>query len=100
MNRPESNLSNRWKKEYAMLVLTRKTDQTICIGSDIRVTILRVVNGRVKIGIEAPHEVRILRGELLTQSGARQTPKVIDSDCSALETAATPPATPALHCAR
>jgi carbon storage regulator CsrA len=40
-----------------MLVLTRKADQTICSGSDIRVTILHVAAGWVKIGIEVPVEI-------------------------------------------
>jgi carbon storage regulator len=71
-----------------MLVLTRKVDQTICIRSDIRVTILGIAKGWVKIGIEAPSEVRILRSELLTQPGAQHTPKVVDADCIALDTPA------------
>ena len=48
-----------------MLVLSRKTDQTIMIGSDIVVTVIAVRNNRVRIGIEAPSDVRILRQELV-----------------------------------
>jgi carbon storage regulator CsrA len=48
-----------------MLVLSRKTDQTIMIGSDVVVTIIAVRNNRVRIGIEAPRDVRILRQELV-----------------------------------
>ena len=47
-----------------MLVLSRKTEESIFIGSDIRVTVLSVANGRVKLGIHAPRSKRILRGEL------------------------------------
>ncbi len=47
-----------------MLVLTRKADQTIQIGEGIRVTVLRVRGGAVRIGIDAPRGVKILRGEL------------------------------------
>ena len=47
-----------------MLVLSRKSEQTIQIGSDIVVTVLSVANGRVKLGIRAPGNVRVLRGEL------------------------------------
>ena len=47
-----------------MLVLSRKTDQTIVLGSDIVVTVVAVHGNRVKIGIKAPNDVRILRGEL------------------------------------
>lgn len=47
-----------------MLVLTRKADQKIQIGPDITVTVLDVKGRYVRLGIDAPSEVRILRGEL------------------------------------
>jgi carbon storage regulator len=47
-----------------MLVLTRKTRESILIGHDIRVTIDRIDGQRVRIGIEAPEGVKILREEL------------------------------------
>ncbi len=47
-----------------MLVLSRKVGETIQIGTDITLTINRVSGGRVQIGIEAPREVAIRRGEL------------------------------------
>lgn len=47
-----------------MLVLTRKLDEQILIGDDIKVTLLRVRGNTVRIGIEAPRDVRIVRGEL------------------------------------
>ena len=47
-----------------MLVLTRKLQEKICIGNDITVTILRVKGQQVRIGIEAPRDVRVIRGEL------------------------------------
>lgn len=48
-----------------MLVLTRKEGQVIHVGSDIRITILRIGGGSVvRVGIEAPPEIKILRGEL------------------------------------
>lgn len=46
-----------------MLVLTRKKEQRIQIGQNITVTIIRVQGRSVQIGIEAPGEVRVLRGE-------------------------------------
>ncbi|WP_165246490.1 carbon storage regulator CsrA [Paludisphaera soli] len=48
-----------------MLVLSRKAMQSVMIGSDIRITVVRVEGNQVRIGIEAPQDVRILRGELL-----------------------------------
>ncbi len=47
-----------------MLVLTRKLDEAIQIGDDIKITILRVKGNTVRIGIEAPREVRVVRDEL------------------------------------
>ncbi|TWU02272.1 carbon storage regulator [Stieleria varia] len=47
-----------------MLVLSRKTGEQLMIGDDIVVTINRISGNRVAIGIEAPRDVRIVRGEL------------------------------------
>jgi carbon storage regulator CsrA len=47
-----------------MLVLTRKLQQQIKIGDDVTVTILRVKGQTVRIGIDAPRQVRVVRGEL------------------------------------
>lgn len=46
-----------------MLVFTRREGQTIQIG-DVVVTIVKTHSGRVKVGIDAPKEVRVMRGEL------------------------------------
>ncbi|HJN66484.1 MAG TPA: carbon storage regulator [Pirellulales bacterium] len=47
-----------------MLVLTRKSQDSIRIGDNITVTVLRIKGNTVRIGIEAPDSVRIVRGEL------------------------------------
>jgi carbon storage regulator len=47
-----------------MLVLNRKSGEKVVIGNDITVTVLDVVGGRIRLGIHAPDDVRILRGEL------------------------------------
>ncbi len=47
-----------------MLVLGRKSNESLMIGDDIVVTILEVDGDKVKIGIQAPAQVRILRQEL------------------------------------
>ena len=47
-----------------MLVLTRKLQQQIKIGEQITVTILRVKGNTVRLGVQAPREVRVIRGEL------------------------------------
>ena len=47
-----------------MLVLTRHVGEEIVIGDMIRVTIVAVENGRVKLGITAPHQVTVHREEV------------------------------------
>lgn len=49
-----------------MLVLTRKRDEIIKIGNDIVIKVIKTGNGSVKIGVEAPAHVRVLRGEVAT----------------------------------
>lgn len=57
-----------------MLVLSRKVGERLVIGGNITIVISRVAGNRVTIGIEAPDDVRIVRGELKpereTMSGA------------------------------
>ena len=47
-----------------MLVLTRKTQEQIQIGDNITITIIRVKGQAVRVGIEAPKDVRVMRAEL------------------------------------
>lgn len=47
-----------------MLVLTRKAGEELIIGDNIRVIVNRIAGNRVAIGLVAPEEVRIVRGEL------------------------------------
>ena len=51
-----------------MLVLSRKVGESILITESIRVTVLQAANGRIRLGIDAPAEVMVLREEL-TRSG-------------------------------
>ncbi len=48
-----------------MLVLSRKPNETIKIGDQIEVRIIEVKGDTIRIGIEAPKSVEILRGELV-----------------------------------
>jgi len=50
-----------------MLVLSRKAGQTIHIGSDVVITILEISGKFARIGIEAPRQISILRGEVKEQ---------------------------------
>jgi carbon storage regulator len=47
-----------------MLVLTRRTGETVHISTDITVTVLAVSGNRIRIGIDAPTQIPIARGEL------------------------------------
>jgi len=47
-----------------MLCLSRNEGQTIRVGADVVITLCRSRKGKARIGIQAPAEVRILRGEL------------------------------------
>lgn len=57
-----------------MLVLSRKTRQQIRIGDNITVTILLVKGQVVRVGIEAPRDVRVLRAELPVHEEAEAAP--------------------------
>ncbi len=52
-----------------MLVLSRKIGERLVIGDNITVVVSRVAGNRVTLGIEAPAEVRIVRGELKPTAG-------------------------------
>jgi carbon storage regulator len=55
-----------------MLVLTRKLMEKLFIGDDICVTVVRLEGGQVRLGIEAPREVSVVRAELVPERlGAR-----------------------------
>ena len=47
-----------------MLVLSRKVGESILISESIRVTVVQSANGRIRLGIDAPPEVKVLREEL------------------------------------
>ena len=50
-----------------MLVLTRKSNQSIMIGDDIEVSVLSVVGEKVRIGIHAPHDIPVFRTEIYVE---------------------------------
>ena len=47
-----------------MLVLTRKSNQSIIIGDEIEVSVLSIVGEKVRIGIQAPREIPVFRKEV------------------------------------
>jgi carbon storage regulator len=61
-----------------MLVLSRKENESIDIGPDIRITIVRVNGGKVRVGIEAPSHVQITRSELKPET--KEEPANVSGD--------------------
>src|SRR6476659_2845670 len=72
-----------------MLVLTRKLQQQIKIGEQITVTILKLKGNTVRVGIDAPRDVRVVRGELPKDGAAQDaacndTPQILESAAAAI----------------
>ena len=61
-----------------MLVLTRKKSEAIRIGNDVFIKVIRTGRSTVKIGIEAPANVRVVRGELTITGGTEIAVPVCD----------------------
>jgi carbon storage regulator len=61
-----------FQKGQKMLVLTRRIGEEIMIGQDIRVQVVEVQRGRVRLGISAPSEVHVLRSELFVADEAKR----------------------------
>ncbi|MGI5907506.1 MAG: carbon storage regulator CsrA [Christensenellales bacterium] len=69
-----------------MLVLTRKVDEAILIGDDIRICVLGVDGDRVSIGVDAPRSMRIFRNELLEETRDMNR-EAVNSSVNTLEAA-------------
>jgi len=74
-----------------MLVLTRKRDEVIQIGDNIVIKILKTGKGAIKIGIDAPGDIRVIRGELLEEekitesidsASSTQPDQVLNTQCA------------------
>jgi carbon storage regulator len=55
-----------------MLVLTRKSNQSIMIGDDIEVSVLSIMGEKVRIGIQAPRDVPVFRKEVYLEIQAER----------------------------
>jgi carbon storage regulator len=58
-----------------MLVLSRKVGERILLGDDIRITVVRVSGGGVRLGIEAPSSVSVVREEVALSEHSPTPPK-------------------------
>lgn len=55
-------------RRTVVLVLTRKVQQQLVIGDQIRITVVRIKGNTVRLGIEAPRAMRVVRAELPRES--------------------------------
>jgi carbon storage regulator len=58
---------NVWQGGVRVLVLTRKSNQSIMIGDDVEVSVLSITGEKVRIGIEAPRSVPVFRKEVYVE---------------------------------
>jgi carbon storage regulator len=56
-----------------VLVLTRKSNQSIMIGDDIEVSVLSIMGEKVRIGIQAPRDIPVFRKEVYLEIQQEQT---------------------------
>jgi carbon storage regulator len=70
-----------------MLVLTRKSNQSIMIGDDVEVSVLSVMGEKVRIGIQAPQEIPVFRKEIYLEihreDGASEATAEVESNSQA-----------------
>jgi carbon storage regulator len=62
-----------------MLVLTRKSNQSIMIGDDIEVTVLSITGEKVRIGIQAPRDIPVFREEVYLEIQQERAGDAVDA---------------------
>jgi len=67
-----------YKEEHGMLVLSRKEGEKLVIGDNITLVVSKISGNRVTVGIEAPVDVKIMRGELSSDE-SKQRPRAVSS---------------------
>lgn len=65
-----------------MLVLTRKVNEEILIGDNIRIKVVDIGAGRIRLGISAPRDVTVLRDEVIRDFEVTVTPSEVRESCS------------------
>lgn len=62
-----------------MLVLSRKVGETIWVGDNVEIIITEIKGEQIKLGIQAPKSIEIVRGELRTEVSESNTEAVIQN---------------------
>jgi carbon storage regulator len=65
------------RRQGIVLILTRRPTQAFAIGSDITVTVLEIRGSQVRIGVNAPREIAVLRKEIVEKAKDR---RALDGD--------------------
>jgi carbon storage regulator len=68
-----------------LLVLTRKSNQSIMIGDDIEISVLSVIGEKVRIGIQAPQEIPVFRKEIYLEIHRDEIEVVQQEDGTSVE---------------
>lgn len=63
-----------------MLVITRKKQESILLGDDIEISVVDIGNGKVRIGIDAPRSMKIIRKEILEEVKETNKSSSLDMD--------------------
>jgi carbon storage regulator len=95
LGRAEPGAGGRDEKgmEAQMLVLTRKSNQSIMIGDEIEVSVLAIMGEKVRIGIEAPRSIPVFRKEVYLEIRSDSSPEETKAQVNeALDQLKSPPA--------
>jgi carbon storage regulator len=68
-----------------MLVLTRKPGERLVIGDNIVITVVEVKGDNIRIGIDAPRDVKVYRGEIYEAIAAENRQAALSSDLRGLD---------------
>lgn len=78
-----------------MLVLTRKSNQSIMIGDDIEISVLSIMGEKVRIGIQAPRDIPVFRKEVYLEIQHERGEEAADGAAATAAAPAKTPTTPA-----
>lgn len=77
--------SSSWKGMAKMLVLHRKKGESLIINDNIKITIVDISGEKVKIAIDAPKEIPVLRSELVNAAEANREAAISENKISATD---------------